>query len=356
MSSNDAEGGPPDPNDFVSSSNLNSRADRSNLVFLGSMAENTPMDYISYTAYTSDTATTVDPMKGAGTHDAKVADMKEQLYNATPCPVTSPDCFDQVMRLAYLNQQSDLGSLGLRRGRPCLTQTELDQIQNEQERQNHPLNCAKMNAKPYPYFDAGVMKAEVPGKHSFFGSRNNNFSNRDQTGIICVRGNMMNGNHENCSLDPATHVLQDTNVALGTSLASRTTPQDAATSACIDSANSDVKGTANDQGASSCITAQTGTNSDTLTLETFTTEQAANDAMGDGDMHSCEEISFFYKGKPDATSYLGLAIALAFVGAAAAWASVCCYNRIRARQEALKETGFQGKTQWKKQQGDQQVI
>ena len=65
------------------------------------------------------------------------------------------------MRLAYLNQQSDLGSLGLRRGRPCLTQDELDDIDNKQQRENHPLNCAKMNAKPYPYFDAGVMKVPL---------------------------------------------------------------------------------------------------------------------------------------------------------------------------------------------------
>jgi len=346
---NDAEGGPPDPNDFVTTTKVNSRADRSNLVFLGSMAENTPMDYISYTAYTSDTAEVVDPNQGPGTYDTKVADMKQQLLGATPCAVSDSACFDQVMRLAYLNQQSDLGSLGLRRGMPCLTQRELDAIKNEQERQNHPLNCAKMNAKPYPYFDAGVMKASVEGKHSFFGSRNNNFSNRDQTGIICVRGTT-----ETCSLDPNTQVLQDTNVALGVGIAF--TPKGSDASDCIDSANSNKKGQANDQGASSCITDQTGTNGDTLEGETFTTEQAANDSLGDGDERSCEEIIFFYKGKPTTTSYLILAIILAFAGAAAAWASVFCYNRIRARQEAQKETGFQGKTNWKKQQGDGDVI
>lgn len=159
---NDAEGGPPDPNNFVDSSNDNSRADRSNIIFKAMMAENTPMHYETYEAYTegSDVA---DSLKGSAEYAIKIANMKEQLYNATPCSVSGEDCFEQIMRLAYLNQQSDLGSLSLRRGLPCLNQYELDQITDEQQRQNHPLNCAKMNAKPYPYFDGGVMRVNVPG-------------------------------------------------------------------------------------------------------------------------------------------------------------------------------------------------
>lgn len=89
--------------------------------------------------------------------------MKDQLRNNTPCDMKDEDCFNQVMRLAYLNQQSDGGSLALRRGEPCLTQDELDAILDEQQRNNHPLNCAKMNAKPYPYFDGGVMQVSTPG-------------------------------------------------------------------------------------------------------------------------------------------------------------------------------------------------
>ena len=130
---NDAEGGPPDPNDFVSSTNQNSRADRSNLVFLSSMAENAPMDYVSYDTYTDDD-NVEDPLKNQ--YVAKVSNMKELLLNATPCPILEDECFEQVMRLSYLNQQSDSGALGLRRGRPCLTQQELDDIDNNQEREN----------------------------------------------------------------------------------------------------------------------------------------------------------------------------------------------------------------------------
>jgi hypothetical protein len=350
---NDAEGGPPDPNNYVSSSNDNSRADRSNLIFVNTMAENAPMDYITYTAYTDDD-NAVDPMKGQ--YSAKVANMKEQLYNNTPCTVTGADCFDQVMRLAYLNQQSDGGSLALRRGAACLTQEELDDISNEQERQNHPLNCAKMNAKPYPYFDAGVMKVNVPGKFSFFSSRNNNFSNRDQTGIICVKGMKDDGTMENCAMDTSTGVLQDTNQALASNMQTRVTKKDAATAACIDSANSASKGTANDQGATSCITSSTGTSSDTLSSESFTTEQAANDAMGDGDKKSCDEIAWFFSSKGSVVSYLGLAVGLAFVGFFAAWASLYCYNRIKAQREAQKETKFEGSKEWKKTLDDRQVI
>ena len=47
---NDAEGGPPDPNDFRTAANANdnSRADRSNVVILNTMAENVPMDMLGY--------------------------------------------------------------------------------------------------------------------------------------------------------------------------------------------------------------------------------------------------------------------------------------------------------------------
>ena len=58
--------------------------------------------------------------------------------------------------LIYLTSSLSLGSLTLRAGKPCLTQTQLDAISNEDVADFHPLNCAKMNAKPFPYFDGGV--------------------------------------------------------------------------------------------------------------------------------------------------------------------------------------------------------
>lgn len=56
--------------------------------------------------------------------------------------------------------------------------TELNEIADQDTARTHPLNCATMSAKPYPYFDGGLVKAQRPGRFSFFSSRNNNFSNR----------------------------------------------------------------------------------------------------------------------------------------------------------------------------------
>jgi hypothetical protein len=60
-----------------------------------------------------------------------------------------------VKRLVYLNQQLDGGSLALRQYASCLTETQLNAFANQDVARNHPLNCAKLNAKPFPYFDGG---------------------------------------------------------------------------------------------------------------------------------------------------------------------------------------------------------
>ena len=51
------------------------------------------------------------------------------------------------------------------------------------------------------------MVARAPGTYAFFSSRNNNFSNRDQTGVVCVKKPDGSG----CPLDAQTGVLQDAN-------------------------------------------------------------------------------------------------------------------------------------------------
>jgi hypothetical protein len=276
----------------VDSSNDNARADRSNLLFTAMMADNTPREYLSYRAYSDDVTKPVDPAKK--TFAVRVADVKEHLYNATPCSVghsddpAKKDCFAQVMRLAYLNQESDQGSLGLRRGLPCLNQRQLDLILNENQLEVHPLNCAKMNAKPYPYFDGGVMRMQVPGKFSFFGSRNNNFSNRDQKGLLCVRGATAAGGVETCGADGTVGtlgvgtlgVLQDVNLALSTKAQQEQTRQDLARAACLDSANAKTPGVANDQGATSCLTPKSGTRGDAVVGNSFVVEQAVGDHRG----------------------------------------------------------------------------
>ena len=53
-----------------------------------------------------------------------------------------------------------------------------------------------------------VRQVNVPGKFAYFSSRNNNFSNRDQTGVVCVKGTRTDGTYESCALDRSTGVLQ----------------------------------------------------------------------------------------------------------------------------------------------------
>lgn len=49
--------------------------------------------------------------------------------NASAITTTAAtDCYQLMMRLAYLNQQSDVGSLILRQGHKCLTESELDAL------------------------------------------------------------------------------------------------------------------------------------------------------------------------------------------------------------------------------------
>jgi hypothetical protein len=187
---NDATGGPPDANLFSTNANAdNPRADRSNALLTEHMAHNVPRDYVGYNRYN---ATLRNMLSFAEKQDLA---QTEALTSGSPCYDAATDdstvadaCSQQIKRLADLNQQSDVGSLVLRSGKNCLTTTELDAILNQDQADYHPLNCAKMNAKPYPYFDGGVMVMRKKGQYPFYSSRNNNFSNRQQIGIICVGG------------------------------------------------------------------------------------------------------------------------------------------------------------------------
>jgi len=322
-----AEGGPPDPNDFISSANANknSRADRSNLIFMNTMAENLPMDMLGV----GDGVISSD-------FTAAVNSAKSAIIANSPCGNgDANDCYGFVNRLAYLNQQSDGGSLTLRRGKACLTETELDAIKNKNERENHPLNCAKLNAKPYPYFDAGVMQVNKPGKFAYFGSRNNNFSNRDQTGVICVRGA-----GENCADDNG--VLQDQNVMVSTAIVKTK-------SYCNDEASNYEM--SNEFGAASCITID----ETLLSAETLATTQADNDKIGDGNAEPCDPdpfVSFFANANTE--QKIGLAIALLFVGMGSAWAGYYGYNRYEAHKNAGKK--FAGNTKKWKMSKDNDMI
>jgi len=170
---NDAEGGPPDGN-----ANQNARADRSNLVELHGMARNFPMGGI-------ETAPT-EPLLFMDKNDA--ADLTfftEACCRGTDCRGRGkcPADLSKIKTMALLDQEYDLSL----KGESCLSQEDLEAINNDNERETNPNNCAKINGKAHPYFDGGLQQVTASkGVFSFFSSRNNNFSNRDQTIGICV--------------------------------------------------------------------------------------------------------------------------------------------------------------------------
>mmetsp|Transcript_19565 Transcript_19565/g.32167 ORF Transcript_19565/g.32167 Transcript_19565/m.32167 type:complete len:801 (-) Transcript_19565:50-2452(-) len=85
-----------------------------------------------------------------------------------------------VKRLAFIDQKL---------GTECQSRASIklalgDQKNNDDVDRDYR-NCAKLSGAVTPYFDAGVLKPKV-GTHRYFSSRNNNFSNRGQKGVLVV--------------------------------------------------------------------------------------------------------------------------------------------------------------------------
>lgn len=319
---NNGEGGPPDPNDFKTTANTNenSRADRSNVVLIDAMAKNTPTDYLGF-----DPATTTMTYAQQKAMAQSTILANAPCYNPADTATAQSECYETIMRLSYLNQQLDGGALTLRDGLKCLTEAELDAITNTESAQNHPLNCAKLNAKPYPYFDGGVMALKKEGWFPFFSSRNNNFSNRGQTGIICVG---------TCPVDPYSGVLQDQNPAdTGVRVAR------VSASKCTDTTDN---GQANNNGATSCITGETTI----LTTDTTTTNENDNDKSGDGNKKGCEILTDLKPGVKTTEEKIVLAIILFFVGLFVAWLAYFLYNRYQLYK--AEKTDHRGEMKWQK--------
>jgi hypothetical protein len=334
---NDATGGPPDPNDFQTGANANqnSRADRSNIVFMDHMGNNVPKDYLGY--YPNANMTWAAKRASA---NATILANSPCYDPATDSQATGSQCYDLVMRLAYLNQQKDMGSLTLRGGKSCLTQQQLNAIGNQDTADNHPLNCAKMNAKPYPYFDGGLMIMKKNGWFPYYSSRNNNFSNRQNIGIICV------GDSNTCKVD-ANGILQDKNPMTNGNNRVAT-----AASTCVNTAGGASGANAN--GAHSCLPATTTSSAtkntainstNIITGETFAVQEMDNDALGSGSPKGCSVLMF-----SDSTSSVESDLALAFillaVGLFFSWLAYYLYNRYQARR--AQESKFRYDTAWQK--------
>lgn len=321
-------------NDYQTEANANqnSRADRSNVVFTYHMGNNVPKDYLGYNPKMNATWTTKQ-----STAMATVLE-NAPCYKSTDSQATAQACYDTMMRLAYLNQQNDIGSLTLRAAKPCLTQAQLDAINNEDTADNHPLNCAKLNAKPFPYFDGGLMVMKNSGWFPYYSSRNNNFSNRQQIGVICVGSD--------CQLDPLTGVLQDKNPqTTGTDIVkTATTP-----STCFDTAMGSSGANAN--GAHSCLpTAAAVSNNVTYLIqaETFATQEQDNDALGDGNAQGCAVLMYSASSSSSSSveNNLALAFILLAVGLFTSWLAYYLYNRYQARR--AEESKFRYDTAWQK--------
>ena len=317
---NNGEGGPPDPNpNGRDTNNNNARADRTNLAFVSS-----PFNEASNVLVDSGALTSVE---------SYIASQEEW-----PCADTGGTadtlCKNQMFDLVFLRQGAQ-GAQGLQTfngARDCLSQQELDSINNKNARENHPRNCAKLNMRAAPYFDGGLVEMRNCGKKfAFFSTRNNNFSNRDQTGSLAIRA--AGSDTATCTfggstpadpfgfgeLDPIT-VASNTVSPLSTAPVENLAP-------CQEPG----EGEANNNGASSCIV---GDEEDILEDDSFTIEEADSDVFGDGNARGCEELVFFLSSGTTVEEQVGLAIGLLFVGIAAAWGGVYGYNRWRKKQSA----------------------
>jgi len=146
---NDAEGGPADK------ANENAyRADRSNIVQASTSDMNLPRTAAQVSMFVKENG--------------------------------QPDT-DLINALALLNQP---GLTSADEGTRCLNLTELlSKNQNNRDKAKKDIqNCMKLNNAPTPYFDAGLVKMRASGRFAYFSSRNNNFSNRSQKGLLIVNG------------------------------------------------------------------------------------------------------------------------------------------------------------------------
>lgn len=173
------------------------------------------------------------------------------------------------------------------------------------------------------------------GWFPYYSSRNNNFSNRQQIGVLCVG--------DNCKVDNTTNVLQDKNPETnGNSLVNNIG------STCYDTATGSA-GTANANAAHSCISATTGSGSATptqltiLSAETFAIQEGDNDAKGDGNKHGCAVLTFNYNTN-SVEQNIALAFILLAVGLFTSWLGYYLYNRYQARQ--AEESKFRHDTAW----------
>jgi hypothetical protein len=288
---NNGEGGPPDGN-----ANQNSRADRHNIVEMVAMTDNKPKVGLNLATTTTD----IDKSMFSIDQVEKTATTKEGRGYAS------------ARRLAFLDQSQIL--MAQTPPKMCLTENELDNINNKNARENDPLNCAKLNAQATPYFNGGMMKMSKGGNFGYFSSRNNNFSNRDQTGKICVADSVAGiscATKEATGLDPENDAAAD---ALATLIQQQQT-QTIATAAQVKVAPRELLVEPNNEIISPA-------------------QEKDNDGLGDGEKEGCETMAWEISSQTADSMTItnkqaaGLAAGLFFFGAALSLGGVFLFNKL----------------------------
>jgi hypothetical protein len=208
--------------------------------------------------------------------------------------------------LAFLNQDDPAYNPG-----GCLTEEELNDIRNKNQRENHPRNCAKLNAQKSPYFDAGLVEMKSVGRFNYFSSRNNNFSNRDQTGTICVGS--VGG--KNCN-DPDTHSGQKSRRAAMHQLVSDQLPP--------------------------------VTESDILTNDALGPNEKDNDSLGDGDLEGCETMFYDFLRGIGPGGVAALSVGLLCMGSLATLLGVWGLRRYQQKQRGAMGDDAGDSLAWRK--------
>jgi len=148
---NDGIGGPPDP---LTTNGVAYRADRSNILQSSGSSLNYPRNANAVSMFLT--------------------------------PQGTPD-YNLINSLAFINQP---GLTSTNTSIQCLNLTSLltKTGGNRDNADLDPQNCMTLSNAPTPYFDAGLVQMRASGRFTFFSSRNNDFSNRSQKGLLVVNG------------------------------------------------------------------------------------------------------------------------------------------------------------------------
>lgn len=157
--SNDAYGGPPDPN------NLNrGRADRHNLVQL--YATNQHQHVVSLDSE----FTMFDTSRNIKMY---LAFLGQPFTDTMAClPIEAIQALSRAAVGNNAPENMDQGN---------------NFLDDDSDRDRHWKNCGKLSNVETPYFDAGPLRAGGVGSYSYMSTRGNSFSNRNQVGILHVQ-------------------------------------------------------------------------------------------------------------------------------------------------------------------------